>query len=99
MPAPGSVTAIAVLTLPSTSCGISSCLRLSEAKRWIDFVLNWLTPQIQAMPARERAISSMKIDWIVQFPPWPPSSSSMPIPKKPASAMSCHSCSGKFEPS
>ena len=28
MPAPGSVTAIAVLTLPSTSCGISSCLRL-----------------------------------------------------------------------
>ena len=69
MPAPGSVTAIAVITLPSVRRGMNSCLRSSEAKRWIDFVLNWLTPQIQAIPASERETSSMKMLWIIAPPP------------------------------
>ena len=40
VPAPGSVTAIAVLHSPATSFGISSAFSASEAKRWIDFALN-----------------------------------------------------------
>src|SRR5215207_2486028 len=99
VPPEGSVTAIATLISPVTSFGMNSALSSSEPNAWIDLALNEVTPQSQLSPARVRAISSMKIDWMTAPPPWPPCSSSTPMPKKPALARSSHSCRGKFDPS
>ncbi len=66
------MTAIATLISPVTSLGMNSALSSSEPNAWMDLALKEVTPQSQLRPARLRAISSMKIDWMTAPPPWPP---------------------------